>query len=185
MRFVEGNHAIEILAQPRDDLVDTLDAGLAVLVFLGVGQRRIGGKQYALFRADLAFDFPLQQQTIFAEAHPFGIALRVGEQWGILADPDRFLAPAIPVVQDDPGDLGALADAGAIADKEAASLAVRQYLLMRLPGIRDCFQLRGGQSPLIHDIGGQFRAVVERRELDRPHRGRLGKRRRVRLGAFE
>ncbi|MBL8251982.1 MAG: hypothetical protein JNJ76_00080 [Candidatus Competibacter sp.] len=56
---------------------------------------------------------------------------------------------------------------------------------MRLSSVSDGFQLRAGQAPLAHHIGRQFRAVAQRRELDRSHRRRLGERRRMRLRPLE
>ena len=61
------------------------------------------------------------EQPLHAERRP--VALRILDQLVGLADPDRA-APALePVVEQDAGDLAALAGAGAVAEKPSASKA--------------------------------------------------------------
>ena len=59
------------------------------------------------------------QQPLHAERRP--VALRVLDQLVGFADPDRAAAALQPVVEQDAGDLPALAGAGAVAQEPAAA----------------------------------------------------------------
>ena len=61
------------------------------------------------------------QQPLLAERGP--VALGVLDQLVGFGDPDRAPAALQPVVEQDPGDLAALAGAGAVAEKPASAEA--------------------------------------------------------------
>ena len=104
------------------------------------------------------------QQALHAERRP--VALRVLDQLVGLADPHCLAAALKPVVEDDRGGLAAFANAGAVADHEAAPEAhgVRRIITrggddieggvnrprsgemigVRLTGIDDGLELRVG-----------------------------------------
>ena len=119
VRLVEDDHAVEIGAQPFHDLFDPRSLHRPARVG---AQRGIGGEQDALLQPDrraLAEARQRRHQKPFhAERRP--VALGVLDQLVGLADPDRAAAALQPVVEQDAGDLTALARAGAVAEKPAA-----------------------------------------------------------------
>ena len=117
VRLVEDDHAVEIGAQPFHDLFDPRYFFVA-----RVGaQRGVGGEKDALLQTDRrALSEARQrrhQQPFHAERRP--VALGVLDQLVGLADPDRAATALQPVIEQDAGDLTALARAGAVAQKPA------------------------------------------------------------------
>ena len=119
--LVEDDHAVEIPAQPIDDLLDPRN----LLVALVGAQRGIGGEKDAFCQRIgvpcRKRDERRDQQPLHAERRP--VALRILDQLVGLADPDRLAAALEPVVEHDAGDLAALAGAGAVAEKPATAEA--------------------------------------------------------------
>ena len=143
------------------------------------------------------------EQPLLAERRP--VALGVLDQLVGLRHPDGAAAALEPVVEQDAGDLAALAGAGAVAEHPAAPEAhgvlgavgrgrdrveglvdvpcAGEKAGMRLARIDDAFELGIGQQPVGDDGGRQMRAVGRLRRGDRGHRGRLHEPGRVRLRA--
>ena len=164
--LVEDDDAVEIGAQPFDDLLDARN----LLVARVGAQRGVGREQDAFLQTDRRALAEARQrrdqQPLHAERRP--VALGVLDQLVGLADPDRAAAALQPVVEQDAGDLAALARAGAVAEKPAAAEAhgilrivgrggddvkglvdrpgSGEKLGMRLAGIDDAFELRVGQQ---------------------------------------
>src|SRR5258707_13304769 len=118
VRLVEDDDTIEIGAQPFYDLFDPR----YFLVARVGAQRGIGGEKDAPLQTDRR---PLakarqwrHQQPFHSERRP--VALGVLDQLVGLADPHRAAAALQPVIEQDAGDLTALARAGAISQKPAA-----------------------------------------------------------------
>ena len=105
--LVEDDDAVEIGAQPFDDLLDPR----SLLVALVGAQRGVGGEQDAFRQTDRRALAEARQrrdqQPLHAERRP--VALRVLDQLVGLGDPDRAAAALQPVVEQDAGDLPALA----------------------------------------------------------------------------
>ena len=115
--LVEDDDTVEIGAQPFHDLLDPRN----LLVARVGSQRGVGGEKDALLQTDRR---PLSearqrrhQKPLHAERRP--VALGVLDQLVGLADPHRAAAALQPVVEQDAGDLTALARAGAVAQKPA------------------------------------------------------------------
>ena len=143
------------------------------------------------------------EQPLHAERRP--IALRILDQLVGLADPDRAAAALEPVVEQDAGDLPALARAGAVAQEPAATKAngilrvvargrddvkgridrpgAREKLRMRLAGIDDALELGVRQDAVRDDIGWQMRPIGRLWRRDRGHRRGLHELGRMRLRA--
>ena len=143
------------------------------------------------------------EQSLHAERGP--VALRVLDQLVGLADPDGA-APALePVVEQDAGDLAALAGAGAVAEKPSASKAdgvlcivtrggdevegfidrprAGEELAMSLAGIDDAFELGVRQHAVSDEVRRQVRPIGRLGRRNRGHRRRLHEPRRMRLRA--
>src|SRR6185503_10089607 len=124
--LVEHDHAVEVgcgleaglAAEPGEDLVEA--GGLALA--LGRAQRGVGHKEDAFIEADrgaLAETLQrLDQQRLLAKRGP--IPSRIADQGGGTRYPDGTTLALEPVVEDDAGDLAALAAAGAVAEEPAA-----------------------------------------------------------------
>src|SRR5690242_7384839 len=117
MRFVEDNEAVEIAAEPVDDLLDA--AGLLAARLRA--QRGVGGEEDALLERDRGALAEARQRhdvgAVAADRRP--VALGVLDQLVGFGDPQRP-APALePVVENDRRNLAALAGAGAVAEKPA------------------------------------------------------------------
>ena len=143
------------------------------------------------------------QQPLHAERRP--VALGVLDQLVGLADPDRAAAALQPVVEQDAGDLAALAGAGAVAEEPAAPEAhgilgiigrgrdeieglvdgpgSGEEVGMGLAGIDDGFELGVGQQAVGDDVRRQMRPIARHRRRDRRHRRRLHELGRMRLRA--
>ena len=168
-------------------------------------QRGVGGEQDALLQPDRRALAEARQrrdqQPLHAERRP--VALRILDQLVGLRDPDRAAAALQPVVEQDAGDLAALAGAGAVAQKPAAAEAhgvlgvigrgrddieglvdrpgSGEMAAMGLAGIDDAFELGVGQEAIGDDVGRQVRPIGRLRRRDRGHRGRLHELGRMRL----
>jgi hypothetical protein len=130
------------------------------------------------------------------------VALGVLDQLVGFGDPDRPAAASEPVVEDDRGDLAALARTGAVAEEPAAPKADRflgppglrrgrlrscrdeivglvdgvgpgEMAGMRLAGIDDTLELRVREDAGREQAQRQMRAVGGAGRGDRGHRGRL------------
>ena len=143
------------------------------------------------------------QQPLLAERRP--VALGVLDQLVGFRHPDRAAAALQPVVEQDAGDLAALAGAGAVAEKPAAAEAdgvlgvvgrgrddveglvdrprSGEMAAMGLAGIDDAFELGVGQHAVRDDIGGQMRPIARLGRRHRRHRRRLHELGRMRLRA--
>ena len=115
--LVEDNDAVEIGAQPFHDLFDPRH----LLVTRVGAQRGVGGEKDALLQPDRR---PLtearqrrHQKSFHAERRP--VALGVLDQLVGLADPHRTATALQPVIEQDAGDLTALARTSAVAEKPA------------------------------------------------------------------
>lgn len=188
--LIEDDDPIEVRPEPRDDLVEPVRGGgapggfsaSALLGVLFVRERVVGGEQEAFVERDrfaVLGRFVVQAKQRLGEAHPFEVAVGVFEQCGVLRDPEPAPPPSAPVVEEDAGDLGALADPGAIPDEITEAKPVRQHLLVGLPGARHPFELRLGEVAVLDDGFGEVRRVAKRRRRHRAHRGGLGERRGV------
>src|SRR3546814_147665 len=118
MRLIEDDDAVEVAPQPVDDLSDPGALALA----LGRAQRGIGGEEDGIAQLNGGTLPVLRERDDVALGATEGgpVAHRVLDQLVGLGDPERP-APALePVVEDDPGDLAALAGPGAVAQEPAA-----------------------------------------------------------------
>jgi len=191
--FVKDDHAVKVLAEPVEDLAHPRLLALAAFA----AQRRVGREQDALGEADQRPQPEpgerRDQQPLLPQRRP--IALGVIEQLVRLRHPDGAAAPLEPIVEDDAGDLAALAGAGAVAEEPAApeahgvlglvgrsaddieSLVHRprsgEETRMGLAGINDAFELGLGQLPLRQYGGWQMRTVARLGRRDRGHCRRL------------
>ncbi len=201
--FVEHDDAIEIRAEPVDDL-------LHARRFLGAlvgAQRGVGREQNALAEPDrrsLAKTRERRYQKPFhAERRP--VALGVLDQRVGFRDPDGAASALEPIVEEDARDLPALAGAGAVAEEPAAAEAdgVRRVVgcgrddvegridrpgagemaAMRLAGIDHAFKLGVGEEALANDTRGKMRAIGRLGRRDRGHGRRLHETGRMRAGA--
>ena len=133
------------------------------------------------------------QKPLLPERRP--IALGVLDQLVGFRHPDRAAAALQPVVEQDAGDLAALAGAGAVAEKPAAAEAdgvlsvvgrgrddveglvhrprSGEVAAMGLAGMDDAFELGVGQQAVRDDIGGQMRPIARLGRRHRRHRRRL------------
>ena len=118
MGFVKDDDAVKILAEPVEDLAHARLLALAALA----AQRGIGREQDPLGEADRRPQPEAgerrDQQPLLPERRP--VALGVIEQLVRLRHPDGAAAAFEPIVEDDTGDLAALAGAGAVAEEPAA-----------------------------------------------------------------
>ena len=129
MRLVEDDDAVEtcpgpgagVAAEPVDDL---LDAANLLAARLG-SQCGVGCKQNALGEGDRSTLAEARKRddvgAVTADRRP--VALGILDQLVGFRDPDGLAAAPEPVVEDDCGDLAALAGAGAVAEKPAAAEA--------------------------------------------------------------
>ena len=119
--LVEDDHAIEVGAEPVDDLLNPR----ALVAARFRAKRRIGREENALLETDRRSRPKAgerrHQEPLLAEGGP--IALGVLDQLVGFADPNGAPATLQPVVENDPGDLTALAGASAVAEKPAAAKA--------------------------------------------------------------
>ena len=109
---------IRAAAEPVDDLLNA-----AGFVALGLGaQGGVGGEEDAFVERDRGALTEARQRhdvgAVAADRRP--VALGILDQFVGFRDPDRAAAALEPVVEDDRGDLAALAGAGAVAEKPAA-----------------------------------------------------------------
>ena len=124
-------------------------------------------------------DSGVTSKPLLPERRP--IALGVLDQLVGFRHPDRAAAALQPVVEQDAGDLAALAGAGAVAEKPAAAEAdgvfgvvgrgrddveglvdrprSGEVTAMGLAGIDDAFELGVGQHAVRDDVGGQVRPI--------------------------
>ena len=143
------------------------------------------------------------EQPLHAERRP--VALGVLDQRVGFRDPDGAAAALEPIVEQDAGDLPALAGAGAVAEKPAAAEAdgVRRVVGcgrddvegridrpgagemagMRLAGIDHALTLGVGEEPLRDDARRKMRAVGRFGRRDRGHGRRLHETGRMRARA--
>ena len=203
VRLVEDDDAVEAAAEPVDDLLNP-----ARLLALRLGaQGRVGGEEDAFVERDRgALAEARQRHDVGAIAADRGpVALGVLDQLVGLRDPHRPAAALQPVVEDDRGDLAALAGAGAVAEKPAApeahgvvgilrsgrddivglvdGVGAGEMAGMGFAGIDGAFELRVRQDAGGEKAWRQMRPVGGGRRCDRGHRGRLNELRRMRLGA--
>ena len=133
------------------------------------------------------------EEPFLAERRP--VALRVVDQLVGLGDPDRAVPALEPVVEQDAGDLAALAGAGAIAEEPAAAEAdsilgvvgrgrddiervidrprAGKIARMGFAGIDDALELGVGQQAIGHYRRRQMRPIAGLGRRDRGHGGRL------------
>ena len=190
-------------AEPLDDLLHA-----APSLALGLrAQCRVGREQDAFGESDRGALLEARQRhevgAVAAKRGP--VAFGILDQLVGFGDPQRAAAALEPVVEDDRGDLAALAGAGAVAEKPAAPEAHRacrslgsggdlvpglvdrvgpgEMAGMRLPGIDDAFELRVGQEAALDKARRQERLVGRARRRDGGHRGRLHELGRMRLRA--
>ncbi len=143
------------------------------------------------------------QQPLHAERRP--VALRVLDQLVGLADPDGAPPAFEPIVEQDAGDLAALAGASAVAEKPAAPKADRvlgvvarggdkveglidrprpgEEIGMGLAGVDDAFELRVREHAIGDQFFGKMWPVGRFRRRDRGHRRGLHQLRWMRLRA--
>ena len=123
MRFVEDDDAVEVAAEPVDDL---LNAARLFALRLGA-QGRVGGEEDAFLERDRRALAEARERhdvgAVAADRRP--VALGVLDQLVGFGDPERAAAALEPVVENDGGDLAALAGAGAVAEEPAAPEAHR------------------------------------------------------------
>src|ERR1700730_8881097 len=118
VRFVEDDDAVEAAAEPVDDLLNP-----ARLLAARLGAHGgVGGEEDAFLERDRAALAEARQWhevgAVAADRGP--VALGVLDQLVGFRDPERAAAALEPVVEDDAGDLAALAGAGAVAEEPAA-----------------------------------------------------------------
>ena len=191
--LVEGEDAVELLGQAADHLSgpldDLIDPPLLLLVLRD--ERRVRAEQDAVLHVDaprLAVRQLVQRvarDVVAAEVAQ--VALRVLEEHRRHRAPDSAAPPLREVVEDARRDLAPLAEAGAVADVEAAAVAALQAgtLLVALPGVHHRLQLRGGERALVvappvgaavaahavqQRLGQAARLVRDIGRLDRSHR---------------
>ena len=139
VRLVEDDHALPgvtlvLVLAVREPGHDLVEAGRLALT-RGRTQRRIGGEQDSLRMGDVG---PLahlgQRDDVFlASSDGAPVAARVLQQLVGLREPQRPLPSPQPLVEDDGGDLPALAAAGAVSQHPAAPEADR--IGQRLVGV--------------------------------------------------
>ena len=124
--FVEGDHAVEILARPGKDLIEPRVFGAPR------AQRRIGDEEYAFGHRYGAAEFPAGERLEIERqpAKRFPISASVFEQRLILGDPHMTPLARKPAVHDNRCDLPALARSGPVAQEE--TLAVGASVLGQL-----------------------------------------------------
>ena len=194
--LVEGEDAVELLglaadhlAGPLDDLVDP-----PLLLLVLRDERRVRAEQHAVLHVDaprLAVRKLVQRvarHVVAAEVAQ--IALRVLKEHRGHRAPDSAAPTLREVVEDARRDLAPLAEAGAVADVEAAAIAALQAgaLLVALPSVHHRLQLRGGEGALVvaPPVGAAVAAAAVQQRLGQPARlvrdlGRLHRRHRVAL----
>ena len=252
--FVEGDHAVEVLADPIDDLLDACrDVVLALssdvlrghhnlaavlhrdaVERLFLGAERLAGRDCPRLRARRGVDGhglalhetgagrnlllvrePLLERVVGRKEDAAGggdgvavlglsevedqvgilpqslpVPTRVLDQRPLLGEPHRLAPAASEVVEDDAGDLAALADAGPVADEEAAAhgdfaLGGGEHLLMRLAGVDDGLELRDRKRAALDKILGDRRGVGWLGRENGRHGRRLDERARVGLGVLD
>ena len=201
MRLVEHDDSVKIASEPVDDL---LDAARLLAPCLRA-QGRVGGEEDAFLERDRStLPEARKRHEVGAVAADRGpVALGILDQLVGLRDPERAAPPLQPVVEDDRGDLAALAGAGAVAKEPAApephsvlrslrrrcdeieglidGVGASEMARMRLTGIDDALELGVREDASRDEARRQVRPVARRRRRDRRHRGRLHELRRMRL----
>ena len=117
--LVEDDDAVESAAEPVDDLLNA-----AWFVAFGLSaQGGVGGEEDSFVERDRCTLAEARQRydvgAVAADRGP--VALGVLDQFVGFGDPDRAAAALEPVVENDRGDLAALAGAGAVAEEPAAA----------------------------------------------------------------
>ena len=191
--FIEDDHAVEVAAEPVEDLLDAR----GFLLPFERAQRRVGGEENAFRKPDRRA-LPKarlwrDQQPLLAERRP--VALGILDQLVGLGDPDGAAAALQPVIEQNAGDLAALAGAGAVTEEPAAAETdgIRRVLgcgrydiegvvhaprsgektFMGFARIDDAFELGVGEQAFGHNGRGEMRPVAGLRRRDRCHGGRL------------
>jgi hypothetical protein len=177
--LVEGDDAVEVSPKPVGELlqpgltraaapIHPLVRGLALLP---AAERTVGGEEDAPLARDgrAGLGVPLEEQQVRIAADPGEVPSGVLDQPAVEGDPDGLVAALGKVVEDDPGDLAALADPGAIADEEALSRPVGQALAVGLPGIDHGLELGQGEPSFVDCLDGQMGTVGRHRGLDGAH----------------
>ena len=183
MGFVEGDHAVEILARPGKDLVEPRILGAPR------AQRRIGDEENAFGHRYRVAEFPARER-LEIERQPakcFPVAACIFEQRLVLGDPDMATLACEPAVHDDRCDLPSLARSGPVAEEEALAVGVavigqfqrgaflahleltREVACECLGSVDQCLALRFGQEAIGLPICGKTRANVRLRCRDRTH----------------
>jgi hypothetical protein len=200
--FVEDNDAVETPAKPIDDLLHA--AGF--FAFGLRAQRRVGGEDDAFLERDRGTLTEARQGNdvgaVAADRRP--VALGVLDQLVGFGDPESAAAALEPVVEDDAGDLAALAGAGAVAEEPAAAethrvrgigrcghddverlvdrIGAGQMIAVRLAGIDDALELGVGEDPRRKQARRQVRLVGRMQGRHRGHGDRLHQPGRMRSG---
>ena len=191
MGFVEDDDAIKAASKPVDDLLHA-----ARLVALGLrAQGRVGGKEDSFVERDRRTLAEARQGhdvgAVAADRGP--IAFGVLDQFVGFGNPDRAFAALKPIVENDGGDLAALAGAGAVAEKPAApkthgirgigrcgrhevvgfvdGVRPGEMSDMRFAGIDHALELRIRQNAGCGQPGRQMRPVRGAGRSDRGHGG--------------
>ena len=165
VRFVERDHAVEVSAEPRFQVVNAAFPALCHL------QGVIGGEHDAMLigdgLAELIFAEIEDSVLISAEIGP--IAAGVIHKARFFRYPHGLCAALQIVVHDDAGELSALADARTVADEVAPAPAVRKRLTVRLSSVHDVFKLRIGENALLGDPRGKRGRIGRVRRKHRAH----------------
>src|SRR3546814_1266003 len=136
MRFVEDDHAVEVGAQPCDDLVVPARLAFARLT----AQLRISGEEHAFGELDRTALAETRQrrdeQALLPERRP--VTLCVFEQPIRDRQPDGTAPAFQPVVEDDARNLAALARAGSIAEEPPAAQADSLIIVLARGGHDVC-----------------------------------------------
>ena len=172
--LVEGNNAVKILTYPFHNLIQTISA---LLRFDSV----IGGIQDTFLQGYfiLGLYFAVAHNFIFAASCSCSpVTDCVNVKVVVLGYPNGLCAALHKVVQNDTGDLSTLTYTGAVTDEKAFSSAVRQFLLMGLPGIGHSHQLCIGKV-VFDNICRQFWLVGCLRHGHRCHSSTFHQHRRV------
>jgi hypothetical protein len=126
MRFVEADHAFEVVACPVDDLLE------AAVVTACRTKRRVGDEEHALLQRYRLVDLPVGEGLdVGRETTERGpVTPRVFEQRLVLRNPDVPAAAGEPAVEDARGDLPPLPRPGPVAEEIAHAIgaAILRFL---------------------------------------------------------
>ena len=173
VRFVEGDHAVEVFAEPLHDLLQAGD--LLSVCGLFHFQGAVPDKPDALGLIDVGVQLRLADVEKEVRVPPDALNIPGGvlNQGGVLRDPEGLLSALVEVVPENSGDFPAFSDTRAVTDEIAFAGSVGQSLGVRLAGVDHGLELRQGDLAVLDGFFRDVGCVSGVNRFDRRHGGRF------------